>query len=69
GEVVGVSGERYRDVDGTGVLTPWRARLWDHERVHGVLVPRAGEVEWMLPEGPFAYWRGRVVDVAYEAGA
>ncbi|MHB1223584.1 MAG: DUF6920 family protein [Gemmatimonadaceae bacterium] len=66
GEVESVSGERYRDVDGTGVLTPWRGRLWDYERVQGMMVPRSGEVAWLLPDGPFAYWRGRLVDASYE---
>ena len=25
-----------------------------------------GKVEWILPEGPLPYWRGRITDVAYE---
>lgn len=66
GEVVSVSGERYRDVNGTGVLTPWRGRLWDYGDVHGMMVPRSGEVAWLLPDGPFAYWRGRLADADYE---
>jgi hypothetical protein len=65
GEVERVTGERYRDVDGRGVLTRWEGRLWDYERVHGVMVPRRGEVAWLLPEGPFAYWRGRLMAAEY----
>jgi hypothetical protein len=66
GEVVSVSGERHRDVGGAGVLTPWRGRLWDYAYVHGMMVPRCGEVAWLLPDGPFAYWRGRLADAHYE---
>lgn len=32
----------------------------------GVRIPRAGEVEWILPEGRLPYWRGRVGGVEYD---
>lgn len=66
GGVVSVSGTRHRDVDGAAAATPWRGRLWDYERVQGMMVPRSGEVEWLLPGGPYAYWRGRLVSARYE---
>lgn len=67
GEVVEVSTMRHRDVGGAMVLTPWVARL-DRERlrVDGMAIPRGGEAEWVLPEGPLPYWRGRVVGAEYE---
>jgi len=36
-----------------------------YERVDGVMVPRGGEVAWILPEGQLTYWRGRIVVVEY----
>lgn len=64
-EIVGNSGQRYRDVNGRAVLTPWAGRFREYERVNGIMVPRAGEVEWVLPEGRLPCWRGRVVDIEY----
>jgi len=29
------------------------------------MVPRGGEVAWILPEGQLTYWRGRIVVVEY----
>ena len=67
GLVAGVfAPERMRDVRGRGVPTPWQGRWWDYRLQDGLLVPHAGEVEWLLPEGPQPYWRGQVTDVAYE---
>ncbi|MFL5576704.1 MAG: DUF6544 family protein, partial [Gemmatimonadaceae bacterium] len=67
GEIAAVSAMRHRDVDGTPVLTPWRARLTaDYMRVDSMKIPRGGEAEWVLPEGPLPYWRGHVVGADYE---
>lgn len=57
---------RMRDVKGHGVPTAWQGRWSDYESCDGVLVPRRGEVEWLLPEGPQVYWRGRMDDVAFD---
>jgi hypothetical protein len=57
---------RHRDTGGTLELTPWRGRFRDYAWRNGLQIPLEGEVEWQLPEGPLAYWRGRVVDVHYE---
>jgi hypothetical protein len=65
GEIVETSTERYRDVGGSAVRTPWIGRFWDYERLDGMMVPRQGEVAWLLPEGRFPYWRGRIEEVEY----
>jgi hypothetical protein len=31
-----------------------------------MMIPSGGEVAWLLPEGRFAYWRGRIVDAEYD---
>ena len=66
GQINGFSAIRNRDVSGTAVPTPWRGRVWDYERVDGMMVPRAGEVEWTLADGPLTYWRGHITRVTYE---
>lgn len=66
GEIVRASAERYRDVNGTSVLTPWVCHYRDYARTDGMMIPMAGEVEWVTPEGRLPYWRGRTVGVEYE---
>ncbi len=58
--------ERARDVDGEAVPTPWQGRFLEYGERNGVRIPLSGEVEWLLPEGPQAYWRGRITAVSYE---
>ncbi|MCK4506030.1 MAG: hypothetical protein KAW14_10455 [Candidatus Aegiribacteria sp.] len=60
------SDERYREVDGMQVSTPWRGRFWNYELHDGMLIPLEAEVEWLLPEGPKPYWRGRIQQIEYE---
>ena len=60
GEIVQLNAQRYRDVDGVSVLTPWSVDLSDHALVKGMRIPLRGEVAWLLPEGRLGYWRGRI---------
>jgi hypothetical protein len=60
--------ERYREVDGDLVPTPWTGRWRDYQRRNGMLVPTAGEVVWHLPDGDLTAWRGRVTDVDHRPG-
>jgi hypothetical protein len=57
--------ERLRDVNGTSVPTPWQGRFSDYHRCGDKLVPRSGEVEWLLPDGPQLYWKGQVTEAVY----
>jgi hypothetical protein len=66
GEIVGITALRYRDADGNSELTPWFGRWSDYHRVAGMMIPMVGQVEWILPEGPLPYWRGRIVKAQYE---
>jgi hypothetical protein len=66
GEIVATSTQRYRDVDGKAVLTPWAGSFSQYERLDGMMVPRQGEVAWALPDGPFPYWRGRIAEARYQ---
>ena len=58
--------ERARDVEGRPVPTPWQGRFAEYQERHGMRIPLAGEVEWILPEGPQPYWRGHITDIQYE---
>jgi hypothetical protein len=57
---------RARNVAGRAVPTPWQGRWSAYEERGGIKVPMAGEVEWLLPEGPQIYWRGRMIHIEYE---
>lgn len=57
---------RGRTVGDQVVPTPWQGRFWNYRRVDGMLIPFDGEVEWLLAEGPWPYWRGHIETVAYE---
>lgn len=65
GEIVRASTARYRDVNGHAVLTPWVCHFADYERMDGMMVPRSGSVEWVLPQGTLPYWRGRIERARY----
>lgn len=58
--------DRYRDVDGHGVPTPWEGQFRRYETRAGVKLPRVGEVAWLLPDGRQPYWRGEIDDVTFE---
>jgi len=60
---------RYRDVEGVGVPTPWSGTFGSYEEIEGMRVPSEGEVEWSLPDGPLAYWRGKITRCEYDFGS
>ena len=43
---------------------PWRARVLRYGQVDGMTVPVEAVVEWLLPTGAYAYWRGRPLRIA-----
>src|SRR5690606_23810556 len=66
GAIERVEADRYRDVNGEAVLTPFVGRFRAYGEVDGMRIPLEAEVEWLLPAGPLSYWRGRITDIAYE---
>lgn len=60
------SDDRFRAANGKQIATPWEGRFWDYVERDGMLVPNAGEVAWLLPEGSRPYWRGDIADIHYE---
>jgi len=70
GDVVEIlASDRFREVHGRFERTPWRVTCAGHEERDGIRIPTACEVAWMLPDGPFTYWRGTVENVKYEFDA
>ncbi len=68
GRALRMTSMRYRDVDGTPVLTPFEGVYGDYVPVNGVMIPSSAEVAWLTPEGRYAYWRGAPVEVRYQRG-
>lgn len=66
GRMVRIRAERYRDVDGVGVLTPWEVEFGDYAEFDGMRIPVEAEVAWLLPEGRLSYWRGRIAKAEYQ---
>lgn len=56
----GTSPSRPRIVGKSVVETGWSGTFGEYKLLDGVRVPTVAEVSWLLPEGPFTYWRGRV---------
>jgi hypothetical protein len=57
---------RGRTVGDTVIPTPWEGRWSHYDLRDGMRIPLEGEVAWVLPEGPRAYWRGRIASLTYE---
>jgi hypothetical protein len=69
GEIVRVNAQRYRDVGGTAVLTPWVGHFRDYRSVQGMMVPMYGEVAWVVGGGVMSYFRGRTTSITFELAA
>lgn len=67
GPIVRCSGDRYRDLDGAAVLTPWEGTCEAYARVDGMMIPTCGEAAWLDVGGRIPYWRGRITGVNYDA--
>jgi hypothetical protein len=59
-----VEAMRYRNVD-DGAPTGWEAKAVGMGRVGGIRVPTRFEITWMLPEGPFTWYRFEVRDISF----
>jgi hypothetical protein len=59
---------RARDVDGRLLSTPWQGHFSRYAQRGAMKIPLAGEVEWVLPDGPQPYWRGEITTAVYTPG-
>jgi hypothetical protein len=61
GQVLGgAASKRPRAVGKSLVETAWSGTFGEYRLFDGLRVPTVAEVAWLLPEGPFTYWRGWV---------
>ena len=56
---------RYRTVGNKLEPAPWEGRFWNYQLRDNMRVPLEGEVAWMLPSGPWPYWRGKTTKLLY----
>jgi hypothetical protein len=62
-----VSADRYRDLGGRAVLTPWRGEFADYRAVRGMLVPHQVAVYWHVDGQDIPYARFQVERLEYNS--
>lgn len=55
--------DRPRLVEGREFETPWFGTFSDYAMLDGYRIPTQGEVNWLLEDGPFCYWRGHITQL------
>lgn len=66
GEIISIySPNRYREVDGKYIATPWLCELSNYTDKDGYLIPQDAEVSWILDSKKFTYYKLNVKDVKY----
>jgi hypothetical protein len=69
GDIVAASAEaRPRLVGKQVVDTSLRGVFGAYRQFEGVRLPTTAEVSWLLPDGPFTYFRGRVTEWSVDEG-
>ena len=67
GEIVSVyAPDRYREVSGDYMPTPWQGRYGKYIDIEGYRIPSQAEVEWQLEEQTYPYWRATIEQVKYD---
>lgn len=56
---------RMRDVNGTGVPTPWEGRFHGYMDVGGMRIPAGGDVGWIIDGAWQPYFRGTIISARY----
>jgi hypothetical protein len=65
GDVIHISGDRFKETKGSYVMQPWAIACSDHADRSGVRIPLFCEVAWIGSNGPEPYWRGRISSIEY----
>jgi len=66
GEIVRVEADRFRDVDGMPVLTPWIGDFREYRSVQGMMVPMYSQAAWLVDGEVRPYFRGHALGIAFE---
>lgn len=63
GQVLSAGASSRPRMAGKSVIeTPWSGTFGEYKMFDGVRAPTVAEVAWLMPDGPFTYWRARVTD-------
>ena len=65
GDVVRISGDRFKETNGSYVMQPWVIACAEHADRSGMRIPLRCEVSWVGAAGPEPYWRGRISSIEY----
>lgn len=66
GDVLRISGDRYKEAAGKYLLQPWVIECREHAFRGGMRIPLYCEVAWIGADGAEPYWRGRIATIDYE---
>jgi hypothetical protein len=64
-DVVRISGDRFKETNGSYVIQPWVIACSEHGDRSGMRIPLFCEVAWVGEGGPEPYWRGRITNIEY----
>ena len=66
GMVIAISGDRYKEQNGSYSLQPWRIQCDEPGERAGMIIPLRCEVAWITSGNREPYWRGRITSIAYQ---
>jgi hypothetical protein len=64
-DVIRISGDRFKEINGSFVLQPWAIECTQHAERSGMRIPLYCEVAWVGANGPEPYWRGHIATIEY----
>ena len=66
GMPVSISGDRYKEDNGSYSIQPWQITCGENTIKDGMTIPLRCEVAWTVNGMRQAYWRGRILSIAYQ---
>ena len=66
GEMVSITAERYREINGRYSLDKWAPRMSAYKEINGIKIPTRSEVIWKLDSGDFKAIEIEVTDIQYD---
>lgn len=67
GEIISAfAPDRYREVSGNFIPTPWKAKYANYESFGNYRVPSYGEVSWQLPDQMYSYFKADIPQIEFE---
>jgi len=61
GDIARVEAEDRPRMTGRRIVpTCWQGHCFDYREINGCRIPTRAVASWLLEDGPFEYWRGRI---------